>query len=405
MAATDEIWTRWKRCLLATGVGLLAPAAARAQSTLDIRTLFYSEADGRTSVVTPEVYLLEDFEDKGKFGVLLSYDSISGASPTGEAPTSDTTTSASGRTTVTGSVPTATYEDTRKAISTSYSRRFGRNLPEVQIDYSRENDYLSRGFSLVDGLDLLGGSATLRLGIGASRDRIEPTNQSVSYDKKSEALTVGWTQVLGPRDLLDLSLGATRLSGFLSDPYKKVTVGSDAMAEVRPTERRRYSLVVKYGHHFLMRSALKGFFRVYTDDWGIRSGTLDLTYEQHMGQRWIVSPHLRFYRQTGADFFGYEFDQPEPFMSGDYRLSSFDSWLAGCGARVALTDKLALTLDGGYQLQRGTDRFSLPASTGGGGDEGGDEEGGDEGRRGGGGSFSTADLTTVTLAVGISVRF
>ena len=220
MAATKGGPTR-RIALLAAGIGAFAGTAARGESSLDAKLLAYKESDGRTQVVNPGLYWEQDFGEKGYLGILAAYDTISGASPTGEAPTLDATTSASPST---GSIPKASYRDTRQAAAVSYGRRLGVHLPSVTLSYSHESDYLSRGVSLVDAWDLRGGASTLHLGVGTTRDRIDPVNMNASFRKQSLSVSAGWTQVMGPRDLLDVSLGHESISGYLTDPYKVLSV-------------------------------------------------------------------------------------------------------------------------------------------------------------------------------------
>ena len=393
---------------MAAGIGALAASSvqAQAQTEVDIRFLHYREQEGRTSVNNPEIYFKHDFGEKGQVGLLLSYDSITGASPTGETPTLDATTSAlSGSSTI----PMADYTDTRRATSLSYSRRFGSHLPSVALSYSKESDYLARGFSLVDSWELFGGRATLHAGVGTSRDRIDPVNMNDSFTKESLSFSAGWTQVLGPRDLFDFSVGLDRLSGYLNAPYKLVTTGGVAAPESRPDTRSRKSAVLKYGHYFLSRGAIKMSYRYYWDDWAVDAHTVELTYDQRMGRRFILTPRLRYYRQGAAEFFGYEFTTAEPFMTSDYRLSSFWSWLAGIGMTVEFNDHLSFNLAAAYQDQTGLDRVT-PKSTviptflrAPGGLLLEDDE--DEGGEGGAGSISPADLTTLTGTIGFTIKF
>ena len=407
VAATDGPRDAGRRIgIVAAGIGALASASAQAQSEADIRFLHYREQEGRTAVNNPEIYFTHDFGDKGKLGLLLSYDSITGASPTGETPSLDATTSASSGS---STIPTADYSDTRQAVTASYARRFGTHLPSVALSYSKESDYLARGFSLVDSWDLFGGRATLHAGVGVSDDRIDPVNTSDSFTKQSQSYSAGWTQVLGPRDLLDFSVGLDRLSGYLNDPYKLVTAAGVAVPENRPDSRSRNSAVLKYGHYFLSRGAIKMSYRYYWDDWSVKAHTLELTYDQRIGRRVILTPRLRYYRQGAAEFFGYEFTTPEPFMTSDYRLSSFWSWLGGIGLTVELSDHLAFNLAVAYQDQTGLDRVTpksavvptlLRASTGSALEEEDDDEGEVHV-----GAVSPADLTTLTGTLGFKIRF
>jgi len=388
---------------VAAGISALAGSTVAADTSLDFKFLRYGEADGRTQVNNPELYLLQDFGEKGQIGLLLGYDSISGASPTGEAPTMDAASGASSS----GSIPMVEYNDTREAASVSYSRRFGSHLPAVTLSYSHESDYLSRGASLAESWDLFGGRSAIHFGVGTTRDIIEPVTLDDRFTKKSLSFAAGWTQVLGPRDLLDISLGLENLDGYLTDPYKLVTVGAAAFPEVRPDTRIRRTAVLKYGHYFVSRSAVKTSYRYYQDDWDIKSQTLDLTWDKRIGRRFILSPRLRYYQQGAASFFAYEFDSAQPFMSSDYRLSSFWSWLGGIGCTVEVNDRFSFDLSAAYLDQTGNDRVKQRAAAplplamrshll----EEGEDGEGG-----GGGGSLSPADLQTITATFGFSIRF
>lgn len=393
--------------IVAAGIGALAATSARAQTEVDIRFLHYGEQDGRTAVNNPEIYFTHDFGRIGQVGLLLSYDSITGASPTGETPTMDATTSASGG--GSSSIPMADYEDTRRATTLSYSKRFGSHLPSVALSYSKESDYMASGYSLVDSWELFGGRATLHGGVGVSNDKIDPVNTNDSFTKDSISYSIGWTQVFGPRDLLDFSVGLDKLSGYLNDPYKLVTAGGVAVPENRPDARSRKNAVLKYGHYFLSRGAIKMSYRYYWDDWSLDAHTLELTYDQRFGRRVILTPRLRYYRQGAAEFFAYEFNTTQSLMTSDYRLSSFWSWLGGIGITVEINDHLSFNLAGAYQDQTGLDRVTPKSTviptllrTPGGLLLEEEEEDDDEG---GGGSVSGADLTTVTGTLGFTLKF
>jgi hypothetical protein len=407
--------------LIAAGIGTLAGGAARAgDGSVDFRFLHYGESDGRTQVENPELYLQFGLGEKGRLGLLLSYDSISGASPTGASPAADTVTTASGGTSF-GAIPTAEYSDKRQAVSLSYDRRFGKHLPSVMLSYSHESDYLSRGVSLVDSWELNGGRSTFHYGVGGTSDRIDPVNTNDQFTKSSLSLAAGWTQVLGPRDLFDLSVSLDTLSGYLTDPYKVVPIadptGTVNVPEVRPDSRSRKAFLFKYGHYFLSRTALKTSYRYYWDDWSLKAHTLEVSVDQRIGRKVILTPQLRYYQQGSASFFAYQFSSPRPAMSSDYRLSSFWSWLAGIGLTVDVSDTVSFNVAGTYTDQTGVDRIDSAVPTPAPAplrlrlrraafeDGEGEDDDDDEGGGGGGGSISPADLKILSLTAGFTVRF
>lgn len=404
MAATERSG-RYGLGILAAGVSALGANAPRADSSLDFRYLFYGESDNRTQVLNPELYYQQNWGEKGQMGLLLSYDSISGASPTGAVPTLDATATASSS----GTIPMAEYTDTRKAAGVNFDRRFGSHLPSVNLSYSKESDYLSRGVSLLDSWEMFGKRSTLHFGFGRTWDDIDPVNMTQQFTKSSRSYSLGWTQVLGARDLLDVSFGLEDLSGYLTDPYKVVTVAGIDMPEVRPDARSRKTAMLKYGHYFQSRTALKPSFRYYWDDWSIKAYTFGLDLDQRIGRNWILSPELRLYRQGAASFFAFEFAAPQPAMSADYRLSSFWSWKAGLGVTVAMNDRVSFNMAAAYQDQTGLDRYTPPppvvvplqggpwAVTLEEEEEGEDDEGPS--------SLSAADMTVLTATFGFTFSF
>ena len=69
-----------------------------------------------------------------------------------------------------------------------------------------------------------------------------------------------------------------------------------------------------------------------TDDWGVDSHTFDVHYRWNLSTGRYFQPHVRFYSQTAADFYGrcYSTVQPvPPFATADHRLGEFDGLTFG----------------------------------------------------------------------------
>ncbi len=404
MAATERRAVRRKRRRraaagklpwLVAGLGALAVRQAKAQSYVDSRLLFYKESGGRTQVIDPVFLLHNDFgESGGQLDLILGYDAISGASPTGAYPTLDATTTASGHTSTQGNVPLASYKDHRESLTASYGRPFGSQLPTIDVSYSRENDYLARSVGFGDAWTMLQGRGTLHFGISVASDVVEPVTNHLKLPKRSNGYSLGWTWVLGERDLLDVSASLMRDSGYLDDPYKVVPIGSPAdgttVPEHRPDARSRYALVARYGHHTGEDAAIKTTYRFYTDDWGIRAHTLELAYDQRFGDGWLFSPSVRLYIQSKASFYGSLFVAPQEYMSADYRLSPFSSIQGGITLSHEIID--GFDVFGGVTLQSvmGRDRVT-PYSPSSGGVTGP--------------TTSSADMTVATVTFGFKRRF
>ena len=360
---------------MTAGLGALAARDALGQSAVDTRFLFYKESGARTQVINPMILWQQDLGDAyGHIDVLLGYDAISGASPTGGYPTGDVTTSASGHLIASNTFPQAGYTDSRKSGSLTYGRKFGAHLPAVDVSYARENDYIAREIGVSDSWTMARGLGTLHFGASFSRDYVEPVKNpetnpaglALRYPKNENGFSLGWTYILGERDLLDVSASLMNLSGYLDDPYKVVPIGVDASQtapEHRPDSRSRRALVIKYGHHYLWDGAIRATYRYYNDSWSIQAHTLEITYDQRVASDWIVSPQVRFYTQTAASFYASRLLVPHEFMSADYRLSPLHSILGGLMVTRVLDARLSASLGVTIQTQSGRDRVTPIVTT------------------------------------------
>jgi hypothetical protein len=182
------------------------------------------------------------------------------------------------------------------------------------------------------------------------------------------------------------------LSGYLNDPYKVVPIRPDTTNETapdtRPDSRSRRTLVAKYSHYFLWGASVNVLYRYYYDDWSVHANTLDVTYNHKVDADWIVSPEIRFYTQTGAYFFANRFLVTQPYMSSDYRLSPFGSFMGGLTVTRRLYESLSANIGATILSQHGRDPITLVTTTPG------------EGERGRT-SVSPADMTVTTVTFGL----
>jgi hypothetical protein len=81
---------------------------------------------------------------------------------------------------------------------------------------------------------------------------------------------------------------------------------------------------------------VRGFYRYYTDDWGLKSNTAEIETAIKITPFVSVSPFYRYYSQSGIRYFaGYQQHvQSESYYTSDYDLSKFDSHFVGSGVRL-----------------------------------------------------------------------
>jgi hypothetical protein len=338
--------------LLAAG----APGAAQAESAppdtatwqLEGSALLYGEVN-RADVVEPVARATRLFPDGQSLTLQLGLDAITGASPSGAMPPGriQTTTSSSGMVTTlpANRIPTTNFKDFRTGLDLEWLRPMGRLLSYTTgAHFSREKDYQSLGASGKLALDLPDRLTTLTVGIGLDHDGVFPVGgtppglsdgttvvSTASNAKRVSSGMVGISRVLTRRWMVSVNASRTRERGYLTEPYKVVSLvdptsgeTTGQLTERRPPTRDRTSIFTSSVYH-LTDDVVYLSHRYYTDDWGVRSNTIDLKYRRELGDDRYLQPHLRYYSQTRADFFTFGLPAgtslPE-FATSDFRLGA-----------------------------------------------------------------------------------
>ena len=233
-------------------------------------------------------------------------------------------------------------KDFRRAVDTSLTRYLPNGTLSVGRSHSGENDYVSRAASLLATRSSENKNTTWTAGIAINRDQINPANQVVLNEtKRSNEVLLGVTQVVTMNDIVQFNLGYYKGHGYFSDPYK--------IYDERPRERAQQKFQTRWNHYFNdFNGTSRLAYRYYTDNWGIRSHTLDAEWVQQIGNGWSAAPAVRYYSQTAAKFY-VEVDPsilpfpPSPpanakYFSEDQRMSAFGGLTLG----MKLTKQLNL---------------------------------------------------------------
>lgn len=125
--------------------------------------------------------------------------------------------------------------------------------------------------------------------------------------------------------------------GYLSLPFHRVyfTDGS-VHQEKLPDSRLKIPLAARASYFLGDNVIIRGYYRFYTDDWGIQSHTADIEIPVKITSFVSVSPFYRYYTQTAAKYFkSYEMHNLQSdFYTSNYDLSKFDSSFIGLGLRL-----------------------------------------------------------------------
>jgi hypothetical protein len=279
-------------------------------------------------------------------------------------------------------------DDRRYATDVKVTRYQDRSAYAIGASLSRENDYRSRSATAEARFSTEDNNRTWNIGVGFSNDTIEKTGDpTYRRDKHVAEVGAGVTQALSPYDLVQFNLtyshgsckndptdpnpdtGAREPSCY-SDVYKT--------ADLRPDKRNQTIVLTRWNHYFAgWGTTLRTNYRYYTDNFGIKAHTLGAEWVQPLNAMFTLTPSVRLYTQSAADFYfdpiydpgnpGYPpgfFTNPPRYSSPDQRLSAFGAYTAGVKLGVKLTPDWSADLKGEYYEQRGDWRVGGDGSPG-----------------------------------------
>jgi hypothetical protein len=200
----------------------------------------------------------------------------------------------------------------------------------ANVGYSEEDDYKAIYFGIDGERHFNNDLTTVAIGFSYSSDELFLTdavlfNRVIDEDKRSASLVASISQVINQVSTIQSAISITELNGFLSDPYK--------LRDVRPDDKTQFAWSTSYRRFFdFANAALHIDYRLYHDDFGISSHTLELAWHQNLNRSWQLVPAVRYYSQSAADFFTNidDFLNPLPnYQSSDYRLAAFGAFSGG----------------------------------------------------------------------------
>jgi len=397
------------------------PSDAEQPLKIDAGLLYYKESLGRIQSYDAIVDLKKDFGDEQILSARVAYDSLSGGSPNGAVPTHAaqtfatpsgtsmqaaagsgpvTYTTVSGRvvaqlskvtlyTVAAGQLPLdPNFRDQRVAADLGWSQPLGlNNHVALGGHLSHEEDFLSASGNLSFSHDFNRKNTTLGLGLSGEYDRVNPVGgvpvagsdytllqKIANQDKQVFGAQLGLTQVIARNWITQLNLSYDKSQGYLTDPYKIVSlvdaggVVTGYRYERRPEDRSRKSLY--WGNKLALGDTVLDLsYRHGMDSWGIRSDTIEGRYRFSLGNPDIYfEPHLRYYRQSKADFYDLYVDAASAvpgYLSADPRLAAFTGVTVGLKLGFVLADEHELTFRlEGYQQDPSQRHSSLAGLSG-----------------------------------------
>ena len=394
---------------------LLSSAVANTQADepevdwlVDGAVLQYSEKD-RVKVIEPVIsfrkYIQFDEFKEYKFTV----DTMTGASPNGASPSNVPQTftgssGSSGYSVDAGVTPMREFSDTRISFNYTSEKPLDNELRATfGSALSVEEDYASLGLNTSRSKDFNNKHTTLTGSAGVSLDLVYPSGGAPTalanvntpsnsgggggdddddehegeggddFDPEFKGMVdvlFGVTQIINRYALIQLNYSHGFIRGYLTDPYKVVSVvdsitGEPSLTptttngvylnEKRPDSRDTNSVywktVVSLGDDVLRVS-----YRYFWDDWGIKSNTVDIEYRFELWNKFYIQPHYRHYTQTAADFYHHSLRDNESipdYASADFRLAKFNAKTVGLKLGIDYNSSSKLSLRYEKYIQTG----------------------------------------------------
>ncbi|MEN8678740.1 MAG: DUF3570 domain-containing protein [Akkermansiaceae bacterium] len=350
------------RRVLYPALPVFSVGTGSSQEALRYRYQFYDEDDGRIDV---ESHYL-DYEiawGKTSASLRVAVDSLTGMTPTGTHAPGDP-----------DDWLFQTITDERRVGVATIEHEVNDYTLSFEYAHSKEIDYRSNAVTGKVSRQFNQKNTTVTAGMAFAFDEVLATpftNNLNDEDKDTFDFNFGVSQILSRNTILDLNLGYGHNRGYLGDPYRRISQqktvivdgpfgpipvdGTFNFAENRPDELDRFVAKASVRHYFQQaNAALSCSYRFFANTNSIEGHTFEVKWIQEINRRLSVTPYLRYYTQSEADFYypsltgtGIEatdrIDGGGPNYSSDYRLSKFEALTYGL--RVAWEPIDNMTLD------------------------------------------------------------
>jgi hypothetical protein len=243
------------------------------------------------------------------------------------------------------------YKEERKQKSLSVDYLHGKSTYSVGVIDSKESDYVADTAFFALSQDMFGDLTTVSLSYKRGWNDVfrnvkladgskvrDPTFADIA-DSRGYAL--GLSQILTRNLILGLNYEVITDEGYLNSPYRSVRYfdpgsprGFSLQKELYPRTHTSNAASVRLKYYLPYRASLDSQGRFYTDTWGVNAWNVDFTYTQPVWKRWIFDGHLRYYKQTAADFYSDLFPRAssQNFLARDKELATYDAITVGVQA-------------------------------------------------------------------------
>lgn len=218
----------------------------------------------------------------------------------------------------------------------------------IGLSSSTEYDYQSFGGSVGYDLKTPNKNGTFSARVQAFIDQVKllaPIELRTDPDVRSSGNSsrntfsgsLSYSQIVNRNFQFLVQAEVVSQQGYLSLPFHRVYFSDGTVHQERlPDSRLKFPLAIRGSYFAGDRIIFRGYYRFYTDDWGIDSHTANLEVPVKLTPFFSISPFYRYYIQTAArDFDDYgAHDMMDEYYSSNYDLSAFHSSFFGAGLHL-----------------------------------------------------------------------
>jgi hypothetical protein len=281
----------------------------------------FGPGDERVAVLEPQGEIIATQGDRITHRVWVPIDVVSAASPV-SYPKVDVMSGASRK-----------LEAGTLQWTTTYKTRPGSDIAvtsglHLENPFRSWNSGLHVDHALADQNTVISGAVA---GILDWFDRFTLTGARNGRAERSSTMgSVGLTQVLTPTTLAHISYGLTLQVGELGNTWNIVPLTTGVRgAELLPSERARHAIVGRMSQFLPWNGALRLYYRLYADDWGIVAHSMEGQLLQRLSERIYVGALYRFHTQTGPYFFTTRASPDGALRVADSDLAPLESHTVG----------------------------------------------------------------------------
>ena len=217
------------------------------------------------------------------------------------------------------------------------------------LSSSTEFDYQSFGGNLSFSKKINNKSGEFTLKANAFLDQVKlvlPVELRPSGSTKGDnyatsprntfAFSAGYSQIINDHFQVMFLADVIKQQGYLSLPFHRVYFDDGSVhQENLPGNRLKIPLAFRASYFLADNIILKGYYRFYTDDWGLKSQTVNLEIPIKFNEAFSLSPFYRYYSQSAIKYFdAYKMHKvSDEYYTSNYDVSKFNSNFMGMGMK------------------------------------------------------------------------